>query len=252
MESTELAATPQESKLVTFRQAAKALGLSKTSLYNFVKDPDDPIPYEKNEDGWNMVRLEDVRAYLDRHPNCGRSWKAEVDRTPADPNAPEGNYMLLSELAKASGLAVSTVRDMTKKAKGPLPSTRNAEGWVLVDERAFWEYLERRGSAPEEETPATAYYAADLAEYPELAELPGTYHAAKAIANAINLPESMVREWANDPFDPIPCIRKGKRVFINKYRVPAYAAKREQSAAFPVGAVAAQGARPSRPQMRRR
>ena len=179
--------------------------------------------------GVYYVRRGDIEAYLAEHPARGRSWKAEPDRRPSNDDQPDKQYFTLSDAAQAAGCSVSTVRAMTRKATNPLPTTKNKDGYVLVEQGAFWNYFEmlygsegRFPNCDKSNTPETIAFGG----YPELADLPGTYQQPKAIAEALGLPSELVRSWTRGP-DAVEHVQVGRRVFINKHKLPAFLERQE-------------------------
>lgn len=219
--------------LLTLKQIADMHGLKKSTVRRFIDDESDPLPHERNDEGWIVVRREAAEDYISRHPVKLGGNPREIDRVPVDGGRPGAVYLTVKEAAARAGLSSARIQAMTLDPERTLPTKRNAAGWKLIDEEELDRHLEARGRPPESPEPAF-----DFSYWPELAGIPGTYGSIQEMSDATNIGYKIIAQWTNDPVFPLPYVGNTKR-FINKYRFCEYLREREKrSAAHAAGLMA--------------
>lgn len=211
---------------ITLRQASEIYGISKRALLNYTNLEDDPLPSTVDESGCKHVTIKDCDAFFKRHPEYGKSSRKPIDRAPVGGGTPGSSYITINEAAEASGYTMSAIRNMIKRARNPLPTEKNVDGYYLLDADLFWKYIEAPGIEMAEDEPTSA----DFSLYPELAALEGTFQPLNKVSSALGIPTKLIVEFTIDPVNPLPYLSNGKRVYINKNRLPDYLKSREVGA----------------------
>ena len=222
---------------LTMKQLSVIWGVSKGTVRRYVDDTERPLPFTRNDDGIIFVRREDAERYDRENPDRGKKGKRKVDRMPIEPDAPCGKYLTISEAAEALGYSKVAVRGWTKRRENPLKAYHNADGYVLLNKHELSAYAEHiEGPPDEEDLPSglASHVDTDLSgpdvkrcHYRELEAVEGIYVTVGQASKATGLSEALIRQWMHRRDDPLPYLKKGRKHYINKYKLIDFLEKQE-------------------------